>query len=140
MSGINKVILVGRVGQDPEARALPNDGGSVTNLSLATSEQWRDKQTGEKREKTEWTRLVLFKRLAEIASEYVRKGSLIYVEGKLQTRKWTDNNGIERYATEVVVSQLQLLGSRNQEQSGPQPAQQPATDGQEDDWDQEIPF
>ncbi|UFH48996.1 single-stranded DNA-binding protein [Pseudomonas sp. KNUC1026] len=119
--GVNKVILVGSVGQDPEVRYLPN-GNAVTNLSLATSEQWTDKQSGQKVERTEWHRVSLFGRVAEVAGEYVRKGSQIYVEGKLQTREW-EKDGIKRYTTEIVVDMqgtMQLLGSRQQGQGGQQ--------------------
>ncbi|KMW73221.1 single-stranded DNA-binding protein [Photorhabdus luminescens subsp. luminescens] len=112
--GINKVILIGNLGQDPEVRYMPN-GGAVTNITLATSESWRDKQTGEMKEKTEWHRVVLFGKLAEVAGEYLRKGSQVYIEGSLQTRKWQDQNGQERYTTEVVVNMggtMQMMGSR----------------------------
>ncbi|WP_118986602.1 single-stranded DNA-binding protein [Photorhabdus sp. CRCIA-P01] len=112
--GINKVILIGNLGQDPEVRYMPN-GGAVTNITLATSESWRDKQTGEMKEKTEWHRVVLFGKLAEVAGEYLRKGSQVYIEGALQTRKWQDQNGQERYTTEVVVNMggtMQMLGGR----------------------------
>lgn len=113
--GINKVILVGNLGQDPEVRYLPN-GGAVTTISVATSETWKDKQTGEPKERTEWHRVVIFGRLAEIAGEYLRRGSQVYIEGALQTRKWQDQTGQDRYTTEVVVNiggVLQILGSRN---------------------------
>ncbi|EXU76436.1 single-stranded DNA-binding protein SSB1 [Erwinia papayae] len=112
--GINKVILVGNLGQDPEVRYMPN-GGAVANITLATSESWRDKQTGETKEKTEWHRVVLFGKLAEVAGEYLRKGSQVYIEGSLQTRKWTDQAGVEKYTTEVVVNvggTMQMLGGR----------------------------
>ncbi|HBD1844120.1 TPA: single-stranded DNA-binding protein [Salmonella enterica] len=115
--GVNKVILVGNLGQDPEIRYMPS-GGAVANLSLATSESWRDKQTGEQKEVTEWHRVVIFGKLAEIAGEYLRKGSQVYIEGQLRTRKWQDQNGQERYTTEVLVSVngvMQMLGSRPQE-------------------------
>ncbi len=161
--GVNKVILVGTCGQDPETRYLPS-GNAVTNLSLATSEQWTDKQTGQKVEKTEWHRVSLFGKVAEIAGEYLRKGSQCYVEGRLQTREW-EKDGVKRYTTEIVVDMngtLQLLGGRggNQEGGGdyaprqqqsrpapqqaaprpaPQPAaQQPAQDF--DSFDDDIPF
>ncbi|EBE2810397.1 single-stranded DNA-binding protein [Salmonella enterica] len=121
--GVNKVILVGNLGQDPEVRYMPN-GGAVANLSLATSDTWKDKQTGVQKERTEWHRVVLYGKLAEIASEYLRKGSQVYIEGELRTRKWTDQSGQERYTTEVVVSQsgtMQMLGSRsNNDGSKPQ--------------------
>ncbi|EQB98909.1 single-stranded DNA-binding protein [Photorhabdus temperata] len=112
--GVNKVILIGRLGQEPEVRYLAN-GGAVTNMTLATSESWRDKQTGEMKEKTEWHRVVLFSKLAEVAGEYLRKGSQVYIEGALQTRKWQDQNGQDRYTTEVVVNMggtMQMLGGR----------------------------
>ncbi|MCV4343274.1 single-stranded DNA-binding protein [Pseudomonas capsici] len=115
MRGVNKVILVGTCGQDPEVRYLPN-GNAVTNLSLATSEQWTDKQTGQKVEKTEWHRVVMFGKVAEIAGEYLRKGSQVYIEGKLQTREW-EKDGIKRYTTEIAVDMqgtMQLLGGRPQ--------------------------
>ncbi|MDF7669829.1 single-stranded DNA-binding protein [Orbaceae bacterium ESL0721] len=114
--GINKVILVGNVGQDPEIRYLPN-GNAVANMSIATSESWKDKQTGETKDRTEWHRIVVFGKLAEIVGEYVKKGSQIYLEGQLQTRKWQDQAGVERYTTEIVINPmggtLQILGSRN---------------------------
>jgi len=113
--GVNKVILVGTCGQDPEVRYLPN-GNAVTNLSLATSEQWTDKQTGQKVEKTEWHRVSMFGKVAEIAGEYLRKGSQVYIEGKLQTREW-EKDGIKRYTTEIIVDMqgtMQLLGGRPQ--------------------------
>lgn len=118
MSGVNKVILLGRVGKDPEIRNLPN-GDSVASLTIATSDKWKDKQTGENKEKTEWHRLVMFKRLAEIVGQYIHKGSLIYVEGKLQTRKWTDDKGQERYTTEIKCNDMRMLDSKgeNQQQS-----------------------
>ncbi|NER60412.1 single-stranded DNA-binding protein [Pseudomonas sp. MAFF212428] len=119
--GVNKVILVGTCGQDPEVRYLPN-GNAVTNLSLATSEQWTDKQTGQKVERTEWHRVSMFGKVAEIAGEYLRKGSQVYIEGKLQTREW-EKDGIKRYTTEIVVDMqgtMQLLGGRPQNQDGAQ--------------------
>jgi single-strand DNA-binding protein len=109
--GINKVILVGNLGQDPEVRYMPS-GGAVANISIATSESWKDKQTGQPVDKTEWHRIVFFNRLAEIAGEYLKKGSQVYVEGKLQTRKWQDQAGVDRYTTEVVANELQMLGGR----------------------------
>ena len=119
--GVNKVILVGNLGQDPEVRFMPN-GGAVANFTLATSESWRDKQTGENKENTEWHRVVLFGKLAEVAGEYLRKGSQVYIEGQLRTRKWTDQAGAEKYTTEVVVNvggTMQMLGGR---QGGGAPA------------------
>ncbi len=109
--GVNKVILVGNLGQDPEVRYMPN-GNAVTNISVATSESWKDKSTGADQERTEWHRVVMFRRLAEIAGEYLRKGSKVYIEGKLQTRKWQDQNGQDRYTTEIVADQMQMLDSR----------------------------
>ena len=110
--GINKVILIGNLGADPETRAMPS-GTTVANLRVATSESWRDKQTGEQQERTEWHRVALFGRLAEIAGEYLRKGSQVYIEGRLRTRKWQDKQGNERYSTEIVGNDLQMLGGRS---------------------------
>ncbi len=115
--GVNKVILVGNLGNDPEHRVLPS-GGGVTNISLATSESWKDKQTGQMNERTEWHRVVFFNRLAEIAAEYLRKGSKVYVEGSLRTRKWQDQSGQDRYTTEIVGNEMQMLDSRGQGQGG----------------------
>ena len=109
--GINKVILVGNLGNDPEVR-YGNNGAAIANLSVATSESWKDKNTGEQVEKTEWHRVVMFNRLGEIAGEYLRKGSKVYIEGKLQTRKWQDQNGQDRYTTEIVANEMQMLDSR----------------------------
>lgn len=109
--GVNKVILVGNCGRDPETRYTPS-GSAVTNISIATSEQWTDKQSGQKQERTEWHNVVFFNRLAEIAGEYLRKGSQIYVEGSLRTRKWQDKNGQDRYTTEIVANEMQMLGGR----------------------------
>ncbi|BBO29549.1 hypothetical protein AltI4_39370 [Alteromonas sp. I4] len=114
--GINKVILVGNLGNDPEVRYMPN-GNAVANLSLATSESWKDQQ-GQVQERTEWHRLTMYRRLAEIAGEYLKKGSQIYVEGKLQTRKWQDQQGQDRYTTEIIVDQMQMLGGREGGQGG----------------------
>ena len=115
--GINKVILVGNLGNDPEHRVLPS-GGGVTNISLATSESWNDKTSGEQKERTEWHRVVFFNRLSEIASEYLRKGSKVYVEGTLRTRKWQDQSGQDRYTTEIVGAEMQMLDSRGATQDG----------------------
>ena len=114
--GVNKVILVGNLGNDPEVRYMPN-GNAVANLSLATSESWKDPQ-GQMQERTEWHRLTMYRRLAEIAGEYLKKGSQIYVEGKLQTRKWQDQSGQDRYTTEIIVDQMQMLGGRGGEGGG----------------------
>ena len=142
--GINKCIIVGNCGQDPETRYMPN-GNAVTNISVATSETWKDKDTGQKQERTEWNRIVFFNRLAEIAGEYLRKGSQVYIEGSLRTRKWQAEDGTDRYSTEIVAREFQMLGSRSdgqaeqpqQNSSRQAPAQQPpGFDSFEDD----IPF
>lgn len=145
--GINKVILVGNLGADPEVRYMPS-GGAVTNVTIATSESWKDKQTGEQQDRTEWHRVVFFNRLAEIAGEYLRKGSKVYVEGSLRTRKWQDQAGVERYTTEIVAAEMQMLdgkgGSdapRSPSQSrsqAPSHAEAPAPMTQ--DFDDDIPF
>src|SRR5215467_8594833 len=109
--GVNKVILIGHLGADPETRAMPS-GSTVANLRLATTENWKDRQSGEQQERTEWHRVVLFGRLGEIAAEYLRKGSQVYIEGSLRTRKWTDKQGNERYSTEIVGNDMQMLGGR----------------------------
>jgi len=155
--GINKVILIGNLGQDPEVKYMPN-GGAVTNVTVATSESWKDKSTGEQKENTEWHRVVFFRRLAEIAGEYLKKGSKVYIEGKLQTRKWQDQSGNDRYTTEIIANEMQMLDSRgggggggsggnfNQspsQSSGAAPQQQPATapaGGGMGDFDDDIPF
>ncbi|MFT6329572.1 MAG: single-strand DNA-binding protein [Bermanella sp.] len=116
--GVNKVILVGNLGNDPEVRYMPN-GNAVANLSIATSESWKDQQ-GQLQEKTEWHKVTMYRRLAEIAGEYLKKGSQIYLEGKLQTRKWQDQQGNDRYTTEVIADQLQMLGGRNESGGGGQ--------------------
>ncbi|MCF0257127.1 MAG: single-stranded DNA-binding protein [Bacteroides heparinolyticus] len=124
--GVNKVIILGTLGQDPEFRYLPN-GGAVANISVATSESWNDKQTGEKKEQTEWHRVVIFGKLAEVAGEYLRKGSQVYFEGQLRTRKWTDNSGVDKYTTEIVIQQMggvmQMIGGKRDD-SNQQPRQQ----------------
>jgi len=148
--GVNKVILVGNLGRDPEVKYTAS-GAAVANVTLATSESWNDKQTGEKQEKTEWHRVVFFRRLAEIAGEYLHKGSQVYIEGKLQTRKWQDQNGQDRYTTEIVANEMQMLGSRGDSADYPQqktgfrnnpPAQQGMDQTQSDDGfaDDDIPF
>lgn len=152
--GINKVILVGNLGADPEVRYMPS-GGAVCNLSLATADSWTDKQSGQRQERTEWHRVVFFNRLAEIAGEYLRKGSQVYVEGRLQTRKW-EKDGIERYSTEIVANEMQMLGGRGGDSSGggyapPQGSAQPPQQSRdaatqptqpvaEVDFDDDIPF
>ncbi len=125
--GVNKVILVGNLGQDPEVKYMPN-GNAVANISIATSESWKDKNTGQMQEKTEWHRVVIFGKLAEVAGEYLKKGSQVYIEGQLQTRKWQDQQGQDRYSTEIVVQGyagiMQMLGSRQQGQGVAPPQQQ----------------
>lgn len=163
--GINKVILIGNVGKDPEVRYMPS-GGAVTNITLATSETWKDKQSGQQQERTEWHRVVFFNRLGEIAGEYLRKGSKVYVEGSLRTRKWQGQDGQDRYTTEIVGSEMQMLDSRGgsgagagggdfggghpQQQAAPQqqrpnqgfdtPGQSSPAPGGFDDFDDDIPF
>ena len=154
--GINKVILIGNVGKDPETRYMPS-GGAVTNITVATSESWKDKNTGQQQERTEWHRVVFFNRLGEIAGEYLRKGSKVYVEGSLRTRKWQGQDGQDRYTTEIVGSEMQMLDSRNtsapaeqQADQGrasaskqPPPNDQPMGQHQSsgfDDFDDDIPF
>ena len=119
--GINKVILVGNLGADPETRYTAS-GAAVTNISLATSESWRDKQSGETQERTEWHRVVFFNRLAEVAGEYLRKGRQVYIEGSIRTRKWQDQSGQDKYTTEVVASEMQMLGNREGDSGGGAPA------------------
>ncbi|MFA7438383.1 single-stranded DNA-binding protein [Castellaniella sp.] len=158
MASVNKVILVGNLGRDPEVRYSP-DGAAICNLALATSSQWKDKSTGERREETEWHRVVLFNRLAEIAGEYLRKGRAVYIEGRLRTRKWQDKEtGADRYSTEIVADQMQMLGGRDsadtddgfdqapaRRPAAPRPAQQarpaaPAAAADLSDMDDDIPF
>ncbi|MBN6059391.1 single-stranded DNA-binding protein [Aggregatibacter actinomycetemcomitans] len=148
MAGVNKATIVGRLGQEPELRTMPN-GEAVAHLSVATSESWTDKATGEKREVTEWHRIVFYRRQAEICADYLHKGSLIYVEGRLKTRKWKDQNGIERYITEIQGDTLQMLGdgkaspTPNANANAPaKPAEQPAQyqEPAQDDKDDDIPF
>lgn len=158
--GVNKVILIGNLGQDPSVTYMPS-GGAVANITIATSETWQDKATGEKKEKTEWHKVSLFGKLAEVAGEYLRKGSQVYIEGQLQTRKWQDQNGQDRYSTEVVVQGysgiMQMLGGKS---GGQQPAQQggysqpqqaapqqrapsagkPQYNAPAQDWDDDAPF
>ena len=122
--GVNKVILIGNLGKDPEVRYMPS-GSAVTNISIATSETWKDKQSGEQQERTEWHNVVFFNRLAEIAGEYLKKGSRVYVEGSLRTRKWQDKEGKDRYTTEIVAGEMQMLDSRGSG-AGPEVAPQTA--------------
>lgn len=141
--GINRVILIGNVGQDPETKHLPN-GNAVTNLTLATSETWKDKNTGEQQERTEWHRITFYQRLAEIVAEYVKKGSKLYIEGKLQTRSW-EQDGVKRYATDIIASEMQMLDSRQtQSNVGAPPAKsaskmaEPQVDM--NSFDDDVPF
>ena len=148
--GINKVIIVGNLGQDPETRYMPS-GAAVTNFTVATNESWKDKQTGEQKERTEWHRVAMFNRLAEIAAEYLRKGSQVYIEGKLRTRKWQGQDGQDRYTTEIIADEMQMLGGRGggaggggsyggggggQKTGGGNAPPQPGPD----DFDDDIPF
>jgi single-strand DNA-binding protein len=150
--GINKVILVGNLGKDPETRYMPS-GKAVTNFSIATSESWKDKQTGEQKEQTEWHNIVMYDRLAEIAAEYLRKGSQVYVEGRLRTRKWQDKEGRDRYTTEIIANEMQMLGGRGgagggmgtESRAEPRPAAAPAAERgaaapARDEFDDDIPF
>ena len=151
--GVNKVILVGNLGQDPQSRAMPS-GKAVVNLRIATTDQWRDKQTGENKENTEWHTVVMFDRLAEIAAEYLRKGSQVYIEGKLRTREWQDKEGNDRYSTEIVANDMQMLGGRGgggatggggyerepAQRSGGAPEGGAAGGGSRDEFDDDIPF
>lgn len=148
--GINKVIIVGNVGADPETRYMPS-GSAVTNLTVATNESWKDKATGEQKDRTEWHKVAMFNRLAEIAAEYLRKGSQVYIEGKLRTRKWQDKNGQDRWTTEIVADEMQMLGGRGGAGGGggsaPMSSGQQDSDSQSappqagpDDFDDDIPF
>ncbi len=157
MASVNKVILMGHLGRDPELRTFP-DGGQICNVTIATSRQWKDKQSGEKMEETEWHRLVFRERLAEVVAEYTQKGKAIYVEGRIKTRKYTDKDGVERYATEILCHELQLLGSKDDggekpaarsapssngyadAKSGRAPASKPKSSTGFDDMDDDIPF
>jgi len=158
MASVNKVIIVGNLGRDPETRYMP-DGGAITNISVATTDKWKDKN-GEMQEKTEWHRVAFFGKLAEIAGEYLKKGSQVYVEGRLQTRKWQDKDGADKYTTEIVANQMQMLGSRQgmgggrgaeapeaaegggNSGGGSRPASKPAakSGGKFDDFEDDIPF
>jgi single-strand DNA-binding protein len=149
--GVNKVILIGHLGQDPQQRAMPS-GKAVVNLRVATTDQWRDKQTGENKEATEWHNVVMFDRLAEIAAEYLRKGSQIYVEGKIRTRKWQDREGNDRYTTEIVANEMNMLGGRgaaergmaaapdSSRERGGEPAARTEAAGVAESFDDDIPF
>lgn len=151
MASVNKVILVGNLGRDPETRYMP-EGGAITNCSIATTDTWKDKG-GEKQERTEWHRVVFFGKLAEIAGEYLKKGAQVYVEGRLQTRKWQDKDGTDKYSTEVVANAMQMLGSRGHSDNTGAPgasesaqaarapaARAAASGGKFDDFEDDIPF
>jgi single-strand DNA-binding protein len=145
--GVNKVILIGNLGQDPEVRYMPN-GGAVTNITVATSETWKDKNTGEQQEKTEWHRVVAFRKLAEIMGEYLKKGSKVFIEGRLQTRKWQDQQGNDRYTTEIVADNMQMLDSRGgggsadfaPSQGASSQSGSPAPAPVDNSYDDDIPF
>ena len=143
--GINKVIIIGNLGADPEVRYTPN-GNAVTNLNIATTTNWRDRQSGEMQEKTEWHRIVMFNRLAEVSGEYLKKGSKIYIDGSLRTRKWQDKNGQDRYTTEIIANEMQMLDSRsnntNDNNGFDNSSQQSnhATAGSSEDFYDDIPF
>ena len=153
MASINKVILVGNLGRDPEVRYTP-DNNAITNISVATTDRFKDKHTGEQKDITEWHRVVFFNRLAEIAGEYLKKGSQVYIEGRLRTRKWTDQSGVDKYTTEIIADQMQMLGSRSGGSGGgvayddgygapaaaPAPARAPAAKKPVDDLEDDIPF
>ena len=145
--GINKVIIVGNLGNDPETRYMPS-GSAVTNLTVATNESWKDKATGEQKDRTEWHKVAMFNRLAEIAAEYLRKGSQVYIEGKLRTRKWQDKNGQDRWTTEIIADEMQMLGGRGGSGGGSAPMSSGQDSGPPstppkagpDDFDDDIPF
>ena|SRR5688572_14038947 len=148
--GVNKVILIGHLGKDPQQRAMPS-GKAVVNFSMATTEQWRDKQTGENKEATEWHNIVMFDRLAEIAAEYLRKGSQVYIEGKIRTRKWQDKEGNDRYTTEIIANEMSMLGGRGSADRGVSAAPDRSRDRSEEparaepagvaeSFDDDIPF
>lgn len=151
MASVNKVIIVGNLGRDPETRYMPN-GDAVTNIAVATTESWKDKNSGEKKELTEWHRVTFYRKLAEIAGQYLKKGSSVYLEGKLHTRKWTDKDGVERYTTEIIADAMQMLGGgpkQVDDDAAPQPQQsrQPAQSSRQQrpapnfsDMDDDIPF
>lgn len=147
MPSVNKVIIVGNLGRDPETRYMPN-GEAVTNIAVATTESWKDKTSGEKKELTEWHRITFYRKLAEIAGQYLKKGSSVYIEGKLQTRKWADKDGVERYTTEIISDSMQMLGGKQESQSDrPAERQAPRTVSPVsapapnfDDMDDDIPY
>jgi len=143
MKGVNKVIIVGNLGKDPETRAMPS-GSGITNITVATSESWKDKTTGQSQERTEWHRIVFFGRLGEIAAQYLRKGSKVYVEGSLRTRKWQDKTGADRYSTEIIGSEMQMLDSKGDAPAKaaykPQPQQSHHRSSGNEEFEDNIPF
>jgi len=140
MASVNKVILVGNLGADPETRYMPN-GDAVTNIRLATTESWKDKASGEKKEITEWHRVVFYRKLGEIAGQYLRKGSSVYIEGRIRTRKWQDKEGQERYTTEIEASEMQMLGGKSDRpQETPQRNSQPPKGNAFEDMSDDVPF
>ena len=143
MASLNKVLLIGNLGRDPEIRYMP-DGSAVCNFSIATTETWKDKSSGQKQEKTEWHNIVIYRRLAEVAGQYLKKGSPVYLEGRLQTRKWQDKaTGADRYTTEIVADEMKMLGGKSDApaEGGQQPAaQQQAKPQSFDDFDEDVPF
>ena len=139
-NGINKVILIGHLGKDPDGRHMPS-GGSVVNISVATTSAWKDKQTGEKKEATEWHNVVFFNRLAEVAGEYLKKGSKVYIEGSLRTEKYQDKaTGADRYSTKIIASEMQMLDGKDAAVSNPLPSEIPAQENKFEDFDNDIPF
>ncbi len=149
MASVNKAIIVGNLGRDPEIRYMPN-GDAVANIAVATTESWKDKNTGEKKELTEWHRVTFYRKLAEVVGQYLKKGSAVYLEGKLQTRKWTDKEGVERYTTEIIADTMQMLGGRPDAPEGQSQQERPAQQGKQQQkqqhstpdqfMDDDIPF
>lgn len=144
MASLNKVLLIGNLGRDPETKFLPN-GDAVANVTIATTESWKDKGSGERQEKTEWHRVTFYKRLAEIAGQYLKKGSQVYVEGRIETRKWTDKEGKDRYSTEIIASEMKMLGGKGGAASAPAEPKQAAASGANPNagvagMDDDIPF
>ena len=140
MKGVNRVILIGHLGKDPETKAMPS-GGAVTNITLATSESWKDKTSGEKHEKTDWHRVIFFNKLAEIAAQYLKKGSLVYVEGKITTRKWQNKEGVDQYSTEIIANEMQMLGAAGDNRAPAKPVSTPAqADADEYGFDSDVTF
>ena len=140
MSSVNKVIVLGRAGKDPESRFF-SDGTAVCNVSVATSETWKDKETGERKESTEWHNVTFRAKLAEIAGQYLKKGSLVYIEGRLQTRKWQDKSGQDRYTTEIVANEMKMIGPKPEGQQATQAPRQAPQQAAQDDWgDSDVPF